>query len=728
MVSIDRRGLFRAAGAVGVGAVIGPALSGSSYAATERALSQADFLDQNPSWRVKPFALDQVTLQDGTVFAQKRDRVLTFAAAYPADRVLHNFRVTAGLPTPAGSSPPGGWDDATGNLRGHYSGHLITLFAQAYASTRQAVFRDKVDYIVTELGKCQDALAASGLYSHPGFLAAYPETQFVRLESFATYPTIWAPYYTCHKIMRGLLDAYLLVGNDQALDIVTKMGDWVHSRLSVLPRETLNRMWAIYIAGEYGAMNEVMADLHAITGDERYLVAAKCFDNRQSLFGATVEDRDVLTRLHANTHVPQFLGYLRVFDQSEEAEYYTAAENFWHMVVPHRMYAHGGTSGTWPATPDLAANTNAELFQPRGNIANSIAGNGAETCTTYNLLKVARNLFFHDPDPTYMDYYERGLLNHILGSRRDTESTTSPNVTYFLPLTPGSVRGFGNTGTCCGGTGLENHTKYQESIYFRSAENDALYVNLYVGSTLNWAARGFTITQVTDFPRQEESTLTVTGEGWLDIHLRIPSWATGFRVSVNGSERGGPMTPGTYLRLRRRWHTGDTIHVSLPFRLRVEKALDRPDTQTIFNGPIVLPALSTDPAYREFSLYKDVKLDGGLGHAITPGGDGTFTTNGHTLRPLYVGDTQAQHIYFRRHEPTVVFGTHDSGVPNRAAADGTTLLDAVWAAAPFPDHDRFVGEVRRVSIRWADEGRLSRAEREAVMSAALAARDDLRID
>ncbi|MGN9911782.1 glycoside hydrolase family 127 protein [Phytohabitans sp. LJ34] len=722
MTSIDRRGLFKAAGAVGVGAVIGPTVAGTAGAAGAAApLTQAEFLDRNPSWRVKPFALDQVTLRDGTVFAQKRDRVLTFAAAYPADRVLHNFRVTAGLPTPAGSSPPGGWDDATGNLRGHYSGHLITLFAQAYASTRQAVFLDKVDYIVAELGKCQDALAASGLYSHPGFLAAYPETQFVRLESFATYPTIWAPYYTCHKIMRGLIDAYLLAGNEQALSIVTKMGDWVHSRLSVLPRETLNRMWSIYIAGEYGAMNEVMADLHAITGEERYLVTAKCFDNRQSLFGACVEDRDILTRLHANTHVPQFLGYLRVFDRTDEQEYYAAAENFWRMVVPHRMYAHGGTSGTWPATPDLAANTNAELFQPRGNIANSIAGNGAETCTTYNLLKVARNLFFHDPDPTYMDYYERGLLNHILGSRRDTDSTTSPSVTYFLPLNPGSVRGFGNTGTCCGGTGLENHTKYQESIYFRSADNSALYVNLYVGSTLHWAARGFTISQETDFPRQEESTLTVTGEGWLDIHLRVPSWASGFRVEINGVERGGRMEPGTYLRLRRRWHTGDTIRVSLPFRLRVEKALDDPGTQTVFNGPIVLPAVSAETSFRQFSFYKDVKLDGGMSDAITAGDGGVFTTNGHTLRPLYIGDTQPQHIYFKRHEPTVVFGTRDSGVPNR---DG--FLDAVWAAAPFPDHDRFLGQVRRVSIQWVEEGRLTAEERTAIMSAAIAAREDLR--
>ena len=490
----------------------------------------------------------------------------------------------------------------------------------------------------------------------------------MRLESFATYPTIWAPYYTCHKIMRGLLDAYLLVGNEQALDIVAKMGDWVHSRLSVLPRETLNRMWSIYIAGEYGAMNEVMADLHAITGEERYLATAMCFDNRQSLFDACVEDRDVITRLHANTHVPQFLGYLRVFDQSNEPDYYAAAENFWRMVVPHRMYAHGGTSGTWPATPDLAANTNPELFQPRGKIANSIAGNGAETCTSYNLLKMARNLFFHDPDPTYMEYYERALVNHILGSRRDADSTTSPSVTYFLPLSPGSVRGFGNTGTCCGGTGLENHTKYQESIFFRSADNRTLYVNLYVGSTLHWEARGFTVTQVTDFPRQEESTLTVDGHGLLDVQLRVPAWADGFRVWVNGAQWRGRIEPGTYLRLRRWWRPGDTIRVALPFRLRVEPALDDPDVQSIFNGPILLPALSAETSYRQFSFYSDVKLDGELSHAITPAADGTFTTNGHTLRPLYVGDSQAQHIYVRRHEPTVVFGSHDSGVPTAATA------------------------------------------------------------
>jgi uncharacterized protein len=715
---LDRRDFLIAAGATVIGSTI--AAPGSASAASAAEPPQTAFLDANPRWVVRPFPLHRVTITGGTIFAEKRDRVLRYAAAYPIDRLLHNFRVTAGLPTPPGSAPPGGWDDATGNLRGHFSGHLLTMFCQAYASTGSAVYRDKVNQTVTELARCQQAMATSGRFSHPGFLSAYPETQFVQLESFATYPTIWAPYYTLHKIMRGLLDAYLLVGNAQALDVVTRMGDWVHSRLSVLSRTTLNRMWAIYIAGENGAMNEVMADLYAITGQQRYLTTAMCFDNRQSLFGACLENRDTLTRLHANTHVPQFLGYLRVFDQSGAAEYLTVAENFWRMVVPHRMYAHGGTSGTWPAAPGLAANTNPELFQPRGNIAGSIAGNGAETCTTYNLLRVARNLFFHNLDPTYMEYYERGLVNHILGSRRDADSTSSPNVTYFLPLSPGNVRSFGNIGTCCGGTGLENHTKYQETIYFRAPDHSALYVNLYIGSVLQWTEKGVTVTQTTDFPRAQESTLTVTGDATFDLHLRIPQWADGFRLWINGVEQGGAKPAGTYLLIRRQWRTGDAVRVAFPFRTRTERALDRADVQAIRHGPVLLGALSTATTLRNFSLYANAKLDGRLVLA-SAGATNEFTSNGLRLRPLYLGDTQRHHLYVRRSEPTVVFGTRNSGVPNRQ-----NFLDEVWAQAPFANHTAFVARVQRVCTTWRSRGQLSAAEETAVLTAARAAEPDLR--
>ncbi len=717
---LDRRDFLKAAGVTAVGSAIAAPASAAADVIVAAEPPQTAFLDANTRWVVKPFPLHRVSVTNGTIFAEKRDRVLQYAAAYPVDRVLHNFRVTAGLPS--SSSPPGGWDDATGNLRGHFSGHLLTMFAQAYASTGSTVYLDKVNQVVAGLAQCQQAMA--GRFSHPGFLSAYPETQFIQLESFATYPTIWAPYYTLHKIMRGLLDSYLLAGNTQALGVVTRMGDWVHSRLSRLSRTTLNRMWAIYIAGENGAMNEVMADLFALTGNQNYLTASMYFDNRQALFGATLANQDTLTRLHANTHVPQFLGYLRVFDQNGVAEYRTVAENFFRMVVPNRMYAHGGTSGTWPAGTNLPANTNPELFQPRGNIAGSIGGNGAETCTTYNLLRVARNLFFHDPNAAYMDYYERGLVNHILGSRRDANSTSSPNVTYFFPLALGSVRSFGNTGTCCGGTGLENHTKYQETIYFRAPDHSALYVNLYIGSVLQWTEKGVTVTQSTDFPRAQESTLTFSGNASFALNLRIPQWADGFRVWINNVEQTGAKTPGTYLRLSRQWVSGDTVRVAFPFKTRSESTLDRPEVQSLRHGPLLLGAISTATTLRNFSLYANAKLDGRLA-LPSAGAANQFTSNGLTLRPVYLGDTQAHHLYMRRNEPTIVFGTRSSGVPNRLS--GTqSFLDAVWATAPFANHTAFMTQVQQVAGTWRTRGLLSQTEQTAVLNAAQAAEPDLR--
>ncbi|TDV56570.1 beta-L-arabinofuranosidase domain-containing protein [Actinophytocola oryzae] len=579
---------------------------------------------------------------------------------------------------------------------------------------------------------------------HPGFLSAYTEAQFIRLEEFTNYSAagIWAPYYTLHKITRGLLDAYHLAGSTRAREIARKVGDWVHSRLSTLDRERLNRMWSLHIAGEYGGMNENMAHLAAIERDPvrraRYLETATCFDNRRAVFPAAVENRDVLRGIHVNQHVPQFIGYLRVFEQHPAGrEYFTAAENFWHMVVPHRMFSHGSAGGQYAAGDGYPENTNAELFQPRDDIAESLTyqtrpetdsgGGGGETCSTYNLLKLTRNLFFHDPDPAYMDYYERGLLNHILGSRRDIDSATGPQVTYFVPAHPGATRGFGNLGTCCGGTGLENHTKYQDSIYFRSSAGRTLYVNLYIASTLSWD--GFTVTQETDFPREQKSTLTVDGRGRREIRLRVPGWAgKGFAVTVNGVPVHVKATPGTYLALRRTWSPGDRIEVSMPFGLRIERAVDDPAVQSLFYGPLVLPALNDSRTWRTFSFYRHLKLDGDLAAAVSPlGQPNFFSTHGHTLRPLYVGVDDAHHIYFRRLEPTVVFGTADAGVSNETTdEDGFSFLDRVWEAAPFAGHDRFVRRVREVSGEWQARGRFTRRDRHAVIAAAVEAEDSLR--
>ncbi|MEJ2503529.1 MAG: glycoside hydrolase family 127 protein, partial [Gemmatimonadota bacterium] len=545
---------------------------------------------------------------------------------------------------------------------------------------------------------------------HPGFLSAYPETQFVRLEEFARYGSnlgIWAPYYTLHKIMAGLIDAYTIAGNEQALGILTGIGDWVHGRVEPLPPEQLARMWDIYIAGEYGGINESLGRLHALTGNDDYLVAAQRFDNTEVL-QPTIAGNDILDGRHANQHIPQFMGYLQVYEENQDASYLDAARNFWDMVVPNRIYSHGGMGV-------------GEMFAASGFIAGSLFEdrNHAETCPVYNMLKLSRGLFFHDPDPKYMNYYEQGLFNQIAASRRDVHSAESPEVTYFVPVQPGQRRRYGNTGTCCGGTGMENHTKYQDSIYFRSVDGSTLYVNLYIPSTLDWSEAGLRIRQDTRYPREGAARLTVDGRGPLDVSLRVPDWVRPgtFAVQVNGETQEVDAVPGQYVTLSRRWRSGDTIDVSVPRAFRVERAPDDPTVQSIFYGPTLLVAENPptgddlEDGLLRVSLYRHARLDGDIAPAMTPGERPMFfSTNGHTLAPFFVadpgeGETQPYHMYVRRHEPRIVFGSVDTGLDNPADDRGLTFLDAVWDGAPFAGHSELVAAVERVAGEWTAAGR-----------------------
>jgi phytoene dehydrogenase-like protein/DUF1680 family protein len=671
------------------------------------------------SYVVTDFPLDRVTLKN-SLFALHRDLMLEFADNYPVDNMLYNFRANAGLPNPPGAVPVGGWDTPTGNLRGHSTGHFMTLLAQAYAGGGGEIYKQKLDYLVQALGQCQDALNATvgqpGGPSHLGYLAAYPETQFILLEQYATYPTIWAPWYTCHMIMRGLLDAYRLTGSLRALDIVMGMADWAHSRLAHLPRTQLDNMWKIYIAGEYNAMPVVLAELYSITGNEDCLVTAECFVNTY-LFVAGFENDDILDGEHANQHIPQYQGYLRIYDYAKETDYYTrpdyytSAANFWDMVVPHRIYVDGGMAGV------------GEIFGARDVIAGTIGASNAEGCPLYNMLKLSRSLFFHDPDPKYMEYFERGLYGQIISRRQDAHSESDPLVTYFLDVDPGAVREYaGNLGDCDGGTGPEDATKFQESIYFRSVDSSALYVNLYMASVLDWAERGFTISQSTDYPLDPSGDVTigVDGSGPLDIKLRVPYWVQqGFTVRVNGRRQHLDAAAGTYVTISRSWRPGDTIQISMPFSLRMERTLDEPQTQTIAYGPIPLVAQSSSTSYLELSFYQDFTLAGDLTHAITPADEPmTFTANGYTLAPFYEDNALPYHVYFHRSEPMIVFGTVDSGVTNYADSDGFTFLDRLWAQAPFASDSQFSRAVATLAAQWAQDGLLTSAEESDVVSAA----------
>ncbi|MGW0583332.1 beta-L-arabinofuranosidase domain-containing protein, partial [Streptomyces sp. NPDC002920] len=548
--------------------------------------------------------------------------------------------------------------------------------------------------------------------SHPGFLAAYPETQFILLESMtgSDYTKVWAPYYTAHKILRGLLDAYLATDDDRALDLASGMGDWMYSRLSKLPAATLQRMWGLFSSGEFGGIVEAVCDLHAIGGKAEHLALARLFD-LNSLIDACAANTDVLDGLHANQHIPIFTGYLRLYDATGEERYLNAARNFWDMVVPHRMYGIGGTS-------------TAEFWKARDVIAGTIGTATAETCCAYNMLKLSRTLYFHEQDPAYLDYYERALFNQVLGSRQDTADAEKPLVTYFIGLTPGHVRDYTpkQGTTCCEGTGMESATKYQDSVYFKAADGGSLHVNLFSASTLTWSEKGVTVTQTTDFPREQGTTLTVRGRtGAFALRLRVPAWATaGFRVTVNGRAVGGTPTPGSYFTVSRTWRDGDVVRVAMPFRLRVEKTLDDPSLQTLFHGPVNLVGRNSATSYLEFGLYRNAALSGDLLPSFTPvsGKPLHFTLDGTEFAPFFEGTEDPTHAYVRRVEPRVVFGNSDSGVANPAKADGTTLLDEVWAGAPFASKTALVARVRTVVDAWVAAGLLGQADGVTVVSTA----------
>jgi DUF1680 family protein len=737
----SRRSLLRIGAAGLAGGVVALGLPAGAVAAApagagpaavarlpRRYLRLLDRTATSDRWLAAPFPLADVTLAP-SVATRSQDQLLHLLRVYPVDRVLAVFRRNAGLDT-RGANPPGGWegfghaneqpwgpDDYPGRanvqtanlLRGHYGGHFLSALSLAWASTGEQAFKDKVDEMVAGLGEVQAALAAMGRFTHPGFLAAYGEWQFSQLEKYAPYGEIWAPYYTCHKIMAGLRDAYQLADSDRALEILAPMADWVAGRLDPLPADQLTRMWGIYIAGEYGGMNEVLCDLAAITGEDRYLATARKFD-LTPLVDACATGTDTLNGKHANQHIPQFPGYLKAYEQTGEQRYLDAVTGFWGMVVPGRTYAHGGHG-------------EGELFGPPGTVAGDIGARNAETCGTYNMLKLSRQLYLHTLDPKYLEYYERGLLNHIVGSKRNTTSDTSPDVTYMYGVNPGTRREYGNTGTCCGGTGLENHVKYADTVYLRSVDETALYVNLYLASTLDWPERGLRVVQETAYPKAGSTRLTFEGSGELDLRLRVPGWVRkGFTVRVNDAVQDLEAVPGTYVSIARTWASGDVVDVDMPFSVRAVPTIDDPAVQSIEWGPTVLLVRDPSTNYLDISLYGHMGLDGTLDSAFEATGDGYFRLGDRVLEPAWSGDHTTYHMYVRRAEPRVVFAGLDSGVVNAARPDGTTLLDAVWADGGFATRADFLARVQTVAERFTTEGLISRRDAQRVLLTAGKAR------
>ncbi|MGX1668818.1 beta-L-arabinofuranosidase domain-containing protein [Streptomyces sp. NPDC055400] len=529
---------------------------------------------------LSPFPLRAVTLLNSPFRANMR-RTCAYLLAVDADRLLHTFRTNVSLPS--GAEPCGGWESPDVLLRGHTTGHLLSGLALAHANTSDTAYATKAGRIVAALAECQAAAPAAGFA--PGYLSAFPEDVFDDLEAGGKP---WAPYYTLHKIMAGLLDQYELSGNTQALDVLRGMAGWVERRTAALSYETMQAALKV----EFGGMNDVLARLHLATGDPEPLRTARRFDH-EDLYGPLAEGRDELAGRHANTELAKIVGAVHEYEATGDARYLRIASYFWRTVVSDHSYVIGG-------------NSNLEFFGPPGEIVSRLSEDTCENCNSYNMLKLGRQLFLHAPDTAaYMDHYEWTLLNQMLGEQ-DPDSEHG-YVTYYTGLWAGSQRrpksGLGaapgsyssdyDNFSCDHGTALETQTKFADTIYAHT--HDALYVNLFIPSQVTWQDRGVTLRQEADLPDSERIRLTVVaGGGRFEVKIRVPGWlgegGRGRRagVRVNGRSADVDARPGSYLTLDRLWRTGDTVELTLAMEPTWRPAPDNPHVKALSYGPVVL--------------------------------------------------------------------------------------------------------------------------------------------
>ncbi|MCL2702788.1 MAG: glycoside hydrolase family 127 protein [Defluviitaleaceae bacterium] len=567
-----------------------------------------------------PFELDAVKLLPGA-FDDNRRRFEECLLACDDDQMLYNFRAASGLDT-KGAEPMSGWDSPECLLRGHTTGHYLSGIALASRGCpdNSENFKKKIEYMVDSLEECQNAFAASGGYAG-GFLSGYSEEQFDLLEEYVVYPKIWAPYYTLHKILAGLLDCHEFGGSAKALTVAEKVGMWTYNRLAKLSAEQLAKMWAMYIAGEFGGMNETMARLYKLSPKPEFIKAAKFFDN-EKLFLPMAANIDTLCDMHGNQHVPQIIGALEIYERTHEDYYYNIARNFWRFVTDAHCYNIGGSG-------------EGEMFKEPGYIAAYLTDKTAESCVSYNMMKLSRMLFRYEPVSGYMDYYERALYNHIAPS--GDPNGPSGGSAYFTPLRPGGQKSYDEkSNSCCHGTGLENHVKYQDSIYYTNG--DTLYVNLYIASELSWREKGVVITQSGDFLKDQRVIFDIGQSARIDLRLRMPAWLEEkAEIKHSGVMLDFEVKDG-YAVINRDFAPGDKLEISLPFTLRLEKAADDPAVACLYYGPLVMVIDNDSQRFIELCI-NDTNL-------LNKTGDLEFTFEGFKFIPIMLAHNAPYHAYF----------------------------------------------------------------------------------
>jgi DUF1680 family protein len=505
---------------------------------------------------LKHFELDQVQLRDeDLIHACKKE--WSYLTSFEADRLLAGFRETKGLQPKAVKYP--GWENT--EIRGHTLGHYLTAVSQAYSQTKDKAMLATIDYLVAELAECQH---------DSGYLSAFPESLFDHVEN---RKPAWVPWYTMHKIIAGLIAVYDAAKLQQAFHIVNRLGDWVANRACAWTDEVQANVLAV----EYGGMNDCLYSLYKLTGNSRHLEAAHRFDEI-SLFEALRERRDVLKGKHANTMIPKFIGALNRYLTLGESErsYFEAAANFWDTVVCHHSYITGG-------------NSECEHFVEPDVLDNKRSDVTCETCNSYNMLKLTKELFKLTQDIKYADFYERTYMNAILSSQNPDTGMTM----YFQPMATGYFKVYSSPFEhfwCCTGTGMESFTKLNDSIYFHA--DNKLYVNQFVSTKLHWREQNMTITQSTTLPLTDKVQFSLESiePKQLAIHIRVPYWAVdAIEATVNGNRVTPDMERG-YAILNRIWQDGDTIGLRIPMNVAYARLPDSPHVIGLQYGPVVLSA------------------------------------------------------------------------------------------------------------------------------------------
>ncbi len=672
------------------------------------------------------FSLADVSIDGDNRLTHNRDEAIREICSWDVTQQLYNYRDTYGLST-EGYTKSDGWDSPDTKLKGHGSGHYMSAIAQAYAVAtnpeQKAILRKNITRMVNELRECQEKTfvynkelkrnweardfapeaelremkgtwAAFDEYKkHPelygyGYINAIPAQHCALIEMYRAYNNsdwVWAPYYSVHKQLAGLIDIATYFDDkeicDKALLIAKDMGLWVwnrmHYRTYVKQDGTQDErrakpgnryeMWDMYIAGEVGGMSESLARLSEMVSnpDEKakLLEAANCFDAPKFYDPLSKNIDDIRTR-HANQHIPMIIGALRSYKSNQKPYYYNLAENFWRLVQGRYMYAMGGVG-------------NGEMFrQPYTQIL-SMATNGLqegeseaypdinETCCAYNLVKLSKDLNCYNPDNAqYLDYIERTLYNQIIGSLNPDQYQTC----YQYAVGLNATKPFGNEtpqSTCCGGTGSENHTKYQQSAYF--ANDHTLWVGLYMPTTLHWKEKGVTIKQDCLWPAQHSAIKITEGEGDFTLKLRVPYWATqGFSIKVNGKEVAKSYQPSTYVELEQKhWKVGDVVEIDMPFSKHIEYGADKLSSDvasldgtplktswvgTLMYGPLVMAGTGAQ-TWNQATLNIDSRLSNitvGESNGMTTGAGANLLTlklDGKEFQPDYYRNANSTHYY-----------------------------------------------------------------------------------